>query len=289
VSIESYIDSRPWLTIRMRRLNAQATGTTPPTSSQPPTPSGSPPKSNAALSASNSLSEAITIDPGAKARAAQTQGGAVEPDLDADGNPTVSKDKLSLSLKPGMSPWITVLGEVIPGLADPTWQTRHGSSLALLEVLRSSTVSTSVPPALLLSTARELLTLMILDRFGDFLGDTVMAPVREAAAQALGVLLKYLDLAAIKEVHGVLMEMIKQPWAVRGKPEDAKLQRSEGEKFRWEVRHAGLLGIKYEVAVRTDLLESTVKSEAKMEVDSNVASSERSSFLYDVVGAAILA
>lgn len=30
----------------------------------------------------------------------------------------------------------------------------------------------------------------------------------------------------------------------------------------WEVRHAGLLGVKYEVAVRTDLFETdTVKKE----------------------------
>lgn len=213
----------------------------------------------------------------------------MEPDLDADGNPISSKDKLSLSMRPGLSPWTIILTEVIPGLADPTWQTRHGSSLALLEIIRSSTVSTSVPPTLLLSTARELLTLMVLDRFGDFLGDTVMAPVREAAAQALGVLLKYLDMDAIKEVHGVLMEMIRQPWAKRGKTDNEKKEKSEGEKFRWEVRHAGLLGIKYEVAVRTDLLETPAKTEVKIEGQSESTSAQSSAFLEDVVSAAILA
>jgi TATA-binding protein-associated factor len=47
----------------------------------------------------------------------------------------------------------------------------------------------------------------------------------------------------------------------------------------WEVRHAGLLGIKYEVAVRSDLFDWTPKQEG---------ATESPHVLKDVVDAAIL-
>ena len=264
----------------MRKLNAQASGapTTPTATSQTPTPAGSPKPGQ---------SDAVTVDPGAKARAAAAaHGGAVEPTLDASGNPIAPTSRSKLTLSPGLSPWTVVLLELLPDLGDQAWQTRHGTSLALLELFRSPNVSLSTPPPLLLSIARQLLTLMVLDRFGDFVGDTVMAPVRETAGQALGVLLKYLPDEAVYEVHATLLEMVRQPWAKRGKQADGQ-ERKEGEKFRWEVRHAGLLGIKYEVAVRGDLLmgQSGIKAESGMEDVKPAVGG----MLHDVVDAAIMA
>jgi TATA-binding protein-associated factor len=60
------------------------------------------------------------------------------------------------------------------------------------------------------------------------------------------------------------------------------------------VRHAGLLGLKYEVAVRPDLLaeEVTAKAEAKMEVEVDEKPDlQRTglSIMNDVVDAAIIA
>lgn len=52
---------------------------------------------------------------------------------------------------------------------------------------------------------------------------------------------------SILHVHDTLLQMIKQDFygdAVKSRP------------HVWEVRHAGLLGIKYEVAVRNDLFNS---------------------------------
>lgn len=272
----------------MRKLNAQASGsgstpTPAPSTSQTPTPAGSP-KANGA--------EVVTIDPGAKARAAAaaSQGGAVEPVLDDAGNPISPTARLTLSMQPGLSPWTVTLLEVVPDLIDPAWQTRHGASLALLELLRSPNVSLSAPPAFLLSLARQLLSLLVLDRFGDFVGDTVIAPVRETAGQALGVLLKYLPEPAVFEVHSTLIEMVRQPWVKRGKQakEEQATNHSEGEKFRWEVRHAGLLGIKYEVAVRGDLLTIAPKLESNGEVEGDFKPTVRG-LLQDVVDAALLA
>lgn len=262
---------------RMRRLNAQANGSgaTPTPASATATPVGSPVHVDA-------KPDIVTIDPGAKARAAASSGGAVEPIFDAEGNVVAPTSKPTLSLREGLSPWSTVVLEIIPNLRDPGWQIRHGSSLALLELLRNPNVSSSIPSPLLTSIARDLLTLLVLDRFGDFVGDTVIAPVRETAGQALGILLKSLSDEAVLETHQALLAMVRQPWAKRGKDATGK-ERAEGEKFRWEVRHAGLLGIKYEVAVRGDLLTTGVKFEG------DTVKAKHGSLLHDIVDAAILA
>lgn len=239
----------------MRRLNAAAaTGTpssvpTSPTLSTDPTPSSTPPPTKPGLST------AVTIDPGAKARAS---GGAVEPSVDSEGNPTPSATP-TLSYVPGHSPWTIVSVELIGGLEEAQWEVRHGAALGLLEIVRSI----SLPPIFLISLCRHLLTLLALDRFGDFVGDTVVAPVRETAAQALGLTLKYLDESGVREVHSTLMSMVKQPWAKRGKEADG---REKWERFSWEIRHAGLLGLKYEVAVRADLLGMTL-TDSRMDID----------------------
>jgi TATA-binding protein-associated factor len=53
--------------------------------------------------------------------------------------------------------------------------------------------------------------------------------------------------------------MIRQDFFMPAESDDKK---ETGHSHVWEVRHAGLLGIKYEVAVRSDLFtESPVKEE----------------------------
>jgi TATA-binding protein-associated factor len=150
-----------------------------------------------------------------------------------------------------------------------------------MDVIRS--VGSSLPSIYLIDLSQSLLQLLALDRFGDFVGDTVIAPVRETAAQALGVLLKYLDREDVAAVHGSLVEMVRQSWAKRRK-EAASLSR--GEKFSWEVRHAGLLGLKYEVAVRRDLLSEQWKGEEDVKPGMG---DQRSTMLQDVVDSAVLA
>ena len=58
---------------------------------------------------------------------------------------------------------------------------------------------------------------------------------------------------SVLRVHSILLEMIRQDFPIPakhmkgGRPDRAHV---------WEVRHAGLLGIKYEVAVRSDLVDT---------------------------------
>jgi TATA-binding protein-associated factor len=65
---------------------------------------------------------------------------------------------------------------------------------------------------------------------------------------------------SLLHVHAILLQMIQQdfPIPVQGK----KSKPNDGKNHIWEVRHAGLLGIKYEVAVRNDLFDQdTIKQE----------------------------
>jgi hypothetical protein len=58
----------------------------------------------------------------------------------------------------------------------------------------------------------------------------VVAPVRETAAQALGVVLRNLPAACLPQILNSLSKLVKHSW--------------------WEVRHGGMLGLKYMIAVR---------------------------------------
>jgi TATA-binding protein-associated factor len=83
---------------------------------------------------------------------------------------------------------------------------------------------------------------------------------------------------SVSHVHAILLQMIRQDFSVSSQPSSKDMDVDKGHV--WEVRHAGLLGIKYEVAVRSDLFEG--KSE---EGDFGLYGKE---VLSDVADAAIL-
>lgn len=105
----------------------------------------------------------------------------------------------------------------------------------------------------------------------------VVAPVRETVSQTLASLLIHMPRRCLLHVHLILLQMIRQNF------EEKELQADDDSNHIWEVRHAGLLGIKYEVAVRHDLFDPVdIKIESG---ESNFAGRE---VLCDVVDAAIL-
>ncbi|KTF82947.1 hypothetical protein cypCar_00035906, partial [Cyprinus carpio] len=76
----------------------------------------------------------------------------------------------------------------------------------------------------------RLLCVFALDRFGDFVSDEVVAPVRETCAQTLGVALRHMANSGFAVTVDILLKLLTED--------------------QWEVRHGGLLGIKYALAVR---------------------------------------
>lgn len=109
----------------------------------------------------------------------------------------------------------------------------HGNNeLAnLIKRARNSSLKNS---ELLQDCGIRFLCVLSLDRFGDYVSDQVVAPVRETCAQALGAVLKYMHPMLVHQTLNVLLKMQRRP--------------------EWEIRHGSLLGIKYLVAVRQEML-----------------------------------
>uniref|UniRef100_A0AAQ5ZLK0 BTAF1 RNA polymerase II, B-TFIID transcription factor-associated n=1 Tax=Amphiprion ocellaris TaxID=80972 RepID=A0AAQ5ZLK0_AMPOC len=136
--------------------------------------------------------------------------------------------------------------ELCNDLFNPSWEVRHGAGTGLREILKSHGAGGG---KLVGSTAEQmlrqhqewiedvvirLLCVFALDRFGDFVSDEVVAPVRETCAQTLGVALRHMNETGVSMTVDVLLKLLKED--------------------QWEVRHGGLLGIKYALAVRQDLI-----------------------------------
>lgn len=91
--------------------------------------------------------------------------------------------------------------------------------------------------------ALRLLCVLGLDRFGDFVSDQVVAPVRETCAQALGSLFLLMPGGQqAKDTNGVFHGILSIVLKLLGHDE-------------WEARHGALLALKYLLAVRDDLLD----------------------------------
>ncbi|XP_014240698.1 TATA-binding protein-associated factor 172 [Cimex lectularius] len=131
-------------------------------------------------------------------------------------------------------------------LFSPTWEERHGAGTALKHLMKTQGMcggkTADIPQSQmeehhqswLEDIALRLIIVLSLDRFGDYINDQVVAPVRETCAQALGSVIFLMEKDRIKKILSVLIKFLNQK--------------------DWETRHGGLLGIKYMFAVRQDLL-----------------------------------
>ncbi|XP_077585999.1 TATA-binding protein-associated factor 172 [Stigmatopora nigra] len=136
--------------------------------------------------------------------------------------------------------------ELCNDLFNPSWEIRHGAGTGLREILKchgaggGKLVGSTVEQMMrqheewIQDLVIRLLCVFALDRFGDFVSDEVVAPVRETCAQTLGVALRYMSETGVSMTVDVLLKLLKED--------------------QWEVRHGGLLGIKYALAVRQDLI-----------------------------------
>ncbi|KAI9806292.1 MAG: TATA-binding protein-associated factor mot1 [Sarcosagium campestre] len=138
-------------------------------------------------------------------------------------------------------------------LFDPNWEIRHGAAMGIREVVRfhgagagrekhkSRRENDRLNQRWLDDLACRLCCVFLLDRFGDYISDNVVAPIRETIGQALGALLLHLSPASVHSVYRILYRMV--------------MQEDIGVTFPvWEVCHGGMIGLRYLVAIRDDLL-----------------------------------
>ncbi|XP_066254641.1 TATA-binding protein-associated factor 172 [Euwallacea similis] len=128
-----------------------------------------------------------------------------------------------------------------------SWERRHGAATAIREVLTihgGGAGKATYLPVSQMETYHQiwledmsirLLCVLALDRFGDFVSDAVVAPVRETCAQALCAVIKLMNPTNCEKVLDCLIKLLNHP--------------------DWEARHGGLLGLKYLLAVRGDLID----------------------------------
>ncbi|KAG6814294.1 hypothetical protein H0H92_013419 [Tricholoma furcatifolium] len=216
---------------------------------------GSPPAANGVSC------EKVVVDP--------SKGGAV--------SPKASQQSKALDVQPGVWVWDGVVKVLEVDLFSAAWEVRHGAAMALRELLKSQgqyggmrdgasqEANAYAHERWCNELAANLLCVFVLDRFGDFVSDQVVAPVRETVSQTLASLLLHMPRRSLAQVHSILLQMIQQNFVI---PESSsQSRRGQATNHIWEVRHAGLLGIKYEVAVRSDVFDLPPVKLEDMDVD----------------------
>lgn len=192
---------------------------------------------------------------GRKPGSAKNGGGSVDPETAARLAAEAAEDEdEAAEVEAGGWPLARTCEKLAYSLFAPRWEERHGAAAALREVLRTHAASAAVPsppprarsvePDAAAKAARKnaswledaavrLLCVLSLDRFGDYVGDGVVAPVRETGAQALGAGLLPLPPRAVEAVVSCVLVLLRRP--------------------EWEVRHSALLALRYVLAARDAL------------------------------------
>eukprot|EP00794_Sanderia_malayensis_P009222 gene9222-10196_t len=142
-------------------------------------------------------------------------------------------------------PFQNFCADLCNDLFHPAWEVRHGAASGLREIIKihgngagkrkdmSSEQMYKANKEWLEDAALRLLCIFALDQFGDYVSDDVVAPVRETCSQTLGAVLHCMDDDSVSKVLGVLLTLQEQE--------------------QWQVRHGGLLGIKYVLALKKDM------------------------------------
>ncbi|KAL0947465.1 hypothetical protein HGRIS_013571 [Hohenbuehelia grisea] len=221
--------------------------------------------------------EKVVIDP--------SKGGAI--------SPKAAQQSKALEVEPGLWVWDGLVKVLQVDLFSAAWEVRHGAAMALRELLKVQGKYGGMKDGLSIpeneaahekwcnDLAANFLCVFVLDRFGDFVSDQVVAPVRETVSQTLASLLLHMPRRSVVYVHSILLQMIRQDFDL---PTNG-ISKQKHESHIWEVRHAGLLGIKYEVAVRSDLFEA---EDAPVKQEGSDFSGSGKEILKDVVDAAVL-
>ncbi|CCF58239.1 hypothetical protein KAFR_0E00850 [Kazachstania africana CBS 2517] len=144
---------------------------------------------------------------------------------------------------------------LLNNLTNESWEIRHGAALGLRELMKKHASSLSRVKGKsreendlrnkknLEDLATNLLTVFALDRFGDYIYDTVVAPVRESVAQSMAAILLHLDDDLSLKIFEKLEQLVLQDPIITGLPNKI-----------WEATHGGLLGIRYFVSIKSEFL-----------------------------------
>lgn len=125
-------------------------------------------------------------------------------------------------------------------LFNSEWEIRHGSATCIREIIKKlvSSLFTNTNINLIPNfdwfevCLNKLFSVIALDRFADYIGDEVVAPVRETCTQTIGILSKLFTVSSQDTLR--LCSIINMFLTLK--------------KNNWETRHSGIMILKYTIA-----------------------------------------
>ncbi len=148
----------------------------------------------------------------------------------------------------------TFITWLIGKLFEPEWEIRHGAATSLREILKKlvqslfnfnqNQGSSSLNLDWFEWCLCELFRVLALDRFADYVGDEVVAPVRETCTQIIGIISKLFTLNSENTLR--LCDLINKFLF--------KLDQKN-----WEIRHSGIMILKYTIGAALASRTSTLK------------------------------
>ncbi|RNA12097.1 TATA-binding -associated factor 172-like protein [Brachionus plicatilis] len=125
-------------------------------------------------------------------------------------------------------------------LFNSEWEIRHGSATCIREIIKKLVNSLLTNSNINLIPnfdwfevcLNKLFSVIALDRFADYIGDEVVAPVRETCTQTIGILSKLFTISSQDTLR--LCSIVNMFLAMK--------------KNNWETRHSGIMILKYTIA-----------------------------------------
>jgi TATA-binding protein-associated factor len=140
-------------------------------------------------------------------------------------------------------------------LFDHRWEVRHGAAMGLRDILRvqgagagrcrgkSRKANNALNKRWLDDIACRVCCVLMLDRYIDFAADSAVAPVRESSAQALAAAVKHMPASSVIATFQLLRQLVMDDSLLDILPQI------------WQPRHGALIGMRYMVSTRDDLLQ----------------------------------
>lgn len=150
-------------------------------------------------------------------------------------------------------PYTRLCEFLVVDLFDQQWETRHGAAMGLREIVRvhgagagrergrTRAENDEGNRKWLDDLACRLCCVLMLDKFTDYSSDTSVAPIRETVGQTLGSTLRHVPPESVHAIYKLLFRMVMQ--------DELQL-----EQHVWAICHGGMVGLRYVVAVRKDML-----------------------------------
>ncbi|KAI8445371.1 hypothetical protein BY996DRAFT_6434687 [Phakopsora pachyrhizi] len=201
----------------------------------------------------------VVVQSKAKSKARMSMHATCASSSPKDGNFPANPKPIGNQLRftDGEWPFTSLVEILMIDMFSSQWEYRHGAVMSLIPILKSQGFGAGrhIGANRLSNIAKHqiwmediglrLICLLCLDRFGDYVGDQVVAPVRETGAQAISLVGRWMSKEGLEQMINILDAMVQQIKSVKTR-----------QGYVWQVRHAGLMGMKYLVAVRTELMKS---------------------------------